>query len=200
MEEELLHRRQIILEREFIAEEQAQALKEIYDTYREFSTNKDYSGNPVVHFYDVLRRSPAGASVMHMVARRVLATVAGAFPMIRPLYVESVFVAAMGPGGLHLRHADNCRPIGEGRWEPNHTPQRDMSALVYLNGDFDGGEIYFPVRDVVVKPEACLLIGFPSGETHEHEVLPVQAGYRYSFPVWMTKRKQNALPEFAGIL
>jgi hypothetical protein len=49
------------------------------------------------------------------------------------LYPETVLLAALGPGGYHSKHADNCRQNETGDWVPNHTPQRDASAIYYLN-------------------------------------------------------------------
>jgi hypothetical protein len=64
-----------------------------------------------------------------------------------PLYPETVVLAAIGPGGHHSRHADNCRQNEQGECVANHTPQRHISAIYYLNEEFDGGEILFEQRN-----------------------------------------------------
>jgi len=39
----------------------------------------------------------------------------------------------------------------KGDWVPNHTPQRDASAIYYLNETFDGGEIVFDRERLAVS-------------------------------------------------
>jgi len=107
----------------------------------------------------------------------------------RALRAETVLLARLGPGGRHPRHADNCRQRACGKWEPNHTPQRVVSAIHYLNGDFEGGEIVFEQHDLVIKPLRGLLLLFPSDQHHVHEVRPVCAGHRYTLAIWMVKHE-----------
>jgi predicted 2-oxoglutarate/Fe(II)-dependent dioxygenase YbiX len=79
---------------------------------------------------------------------------------------------------------------------PNHTPQRDASAIYYLNDAFEGGEIAFDRESVVVQPRRGLLLAFPSDGDHVHEVFPVRSGVRYTMPIWFTKQKAFALTIF----
>jgi predicted 2-oxoglutarate/Fe(II)-dependent dioxygenase YbiX len=103
----------------------------------------------------------------------------------RGLRAETILLARLGPGGRHRRHADNCRQDERGEWVPNHTPKRVVSAIHYLNSDFEGGEIVFDQHDLVIKPMRGLLLIFPSDQRHVHEVRPVRAGHRYTLPIWM---------------
>jgi prolyl 4-hydroxylase len=99
----------------------------------------------------------------------------------------------MGAGGHHSRHADNCRQNEQGDWVANHTPHRDVSAIYYLNEEFDGGEIVFERQQLTVKPRRGLLLAFPSDAEHVHEVLPVRSGVRFTMPIWLTKQACFAL-------
>jgi predicted 2-oxoglutarate/Fe(II)-dependent dioxygenase YbiX len=103
----------------------------------------------------------------------------------RRLRDETVLLARLGPGGRHRRHADNCKQDDRGEWVPNHTPNRVVSTIYYLNSGFEGGEIVFDQHDLVIKPVRGLLLMFPSDQHHVHEVLPVRAGQRYTLPIWM---------------
>src|SRR6266481_2325689 len=113
-----------------------------------------------------------------------------------PLYPETVILAALGAGGHHSRHADNCRQNERGDWVANHTPQRDVTAIYYLNDTFEGGEIVFERAQLVVKPRRGLLLAFPSDGAHVHEVLPMRSGVRYTMPIWLTKQQRFALADF----
>lgn len=55
-----------------------------------------------------------------------------------------------------------------------------VSAVVYLNDDYDGGEIEFIRQGLVVKPEAGDIILFPSNYVYEHASLEVTSGIKYS--------------------
>jgi len=104
--------------------------------------------------------------------------------------IETVLLSRLGPGGRHLRHADNCKEEG-GAWVPNHTPARVVSSILYLNSDFDGGEIVFEQHGpTIIKPRRGLLLLFPSDQHHIHEVRPVTGGYRYTAAIWL-KREVN---------
>jgi predicted 2-oxoglutarate/Fe(II)-dependent dioxygenase YbiX len=116
----------------------------------------------------------------------------------KPLYPQTVVLAAIGPGGCHSCHADNCRQNEQGDWVPNHTPQRDVSAIYYLNEEFEGGEIAFEREGLVANPRRGLLLAFPSDREHVHQVYPVRRGIRYTMPIWFTSQESSAaawLPE-----
>ena len=54
----------------------------------------------------------------------------------------------MRMGDRHVRHADRERRTADGGWEPNHTPYRDYTGIVYLNSEnahFSGGVLRPPV-------------------------------------------------------
>lgn len=71
---------------------------------------------------------------------------------------------------------------------PAHQDQgvstRVLSALLYLNDNYDGGEIEFSHSGIKLKPEAGSLLFFPSNFLYVHEVYPVINGKRYSLPNW----------------
>jgi hypothetical protein len=94
-----------------------------------------------------------------------------------PCTLEALRLSIMPPGHFHPPHPDSERLIG-GAWLPNHTPQRKNAELLYLNGDFDDGELCFPDLGVTIKPRAGLAVVFPSTATHS--VNTVTAGMRYA--------------------
>lgn len=71
---------------------------------------------------------------------------------------------------------------------PAHQDQgvstRVLSTVMYLNDNYDGGEIEFVNSGVKLKPEAGSIIFFPSNFLYVHEVYPITAGERYSMPHW----------------
>lgn len=87
------------------------------------------------------------------------------------------------PGESFGLHVDT----GGGR----HTSQRQLSALVYLNDDYEGGETSFPVQGVKLKPPAGSVALFPPFWTHPHEALPPTSGTKYVVAGWLRTWKGN---------
>ncbi|XP_018527913.1 prolyl 3-hydroxylase 3 [Lates calcarifer] len=97
----------------------------------------------------------------------------------------------------HPVHVDNCllEPDTKQCWkEPPAFIHRDLSAILYLNDNFDGGELIFTNRDAKtvtarVKPSCGRLVGFSSGPVNPHGVTAVTSGRRCSLALWFTKQK-----------
>jgi hypothetical protein len=169
-------------------------LMALYDRHVGHATGTDYTGHAVLYCDTDLptaERAPVRCAVDAASAR-----VAAAPELADPVYPETVELAALGAGGRHPQHSDNSELDEDGAWVPNHTPQRAVSALYYLNDAFAGGEIVFETQGLVVRPRPGLFLAFPSDERFVHEVLPVTAGRRYSLAIWFTGRSELALPAF----
>lgn len=63
---------------------------------------------------------------------------------------------------------------------------RHFTVLVSLNGDeIEGGQLVFPTRSIVIKPETGMLIIFPIGVMFPHQVLPCYTETkRYMLEQW----------------
>jgi hypothetical protein len=91
-------------------------------------------------------------------------------------------------GGHYKAHYDavaqwKC-PDGNIIWKKS--VERDLSTVLFLNDDFEGGEFVFPDLRITIRPEPGLLIAFPSSQHYLHKVEPVISGTRYSMVNWMT--------------
>ena len=63
--------------------------------------------------------------------------------------------------------------------------ERDITVLIYLNEDYEGGELEFPDWGISMKPKAGTLIAFPSYIDFSHRVHPVTKGKRFSLVTWI---------------
>lgn len=65
---------------------------------------------------------------------------------------------------------------------------RSVSAICYLNSDYEGGEIEFVNFGVKIKPEPGMLILFPSNYAYSHIAHPVTDGTKYAIVTWIRDR------------
>jgi len=63
----------------------------------------------------------------------------------------------------------------------------DIATLIYLNSDYEGGEIYFPELNIYIKPQSGDLVCFPDTPDFVHGVKPITKGTRYTSPQWITR-------------
>jgi len=70
-------------------------------------------------------------------------------------------------------------------WDSGPQNGRVLSLVCYLNDDYEGGELDFPVYGVTVKPEAGMVVLFPSGFQHKHAARPIISGTKYSLVTWL---------------
>jgi predicted 2-oxoglutarate/Fe(II)-dependent dioxygenase YbiX len=57
-------------------------------------------------------------------------------------------------------------------------------VLLYLNDDYEGGEITFRNSKITFKPKPGSVLFFPSNFLYVHEVAPITKGPRYALPNW----------------
>lgn len=59
-----------------------------------------------------------------------------------------------------------------------------LSSVIYLNDDYEGGELYFPDHNLSIKPEAGDWITWPGNRWYQHGVSEITSGVRYTLSVW----------------
>ena len=65
---------------------------------------------------------------------------------------------------------------------------RSVSAIIYLNDDYEGGEVEFVNFGVKIKPKAGMLLLFPSNYAYTHIAHPVKSGTKYALVTWLHDR------------
>ena len=86
------------------------------------------------------------------------------------------------PGLEQQPHADKQLTDGS----PNPFPTYDLNSLIYYNDDFEGGELYYPQHDIVVKPKPGLAVAHPGDINYLHGVKRVISGERFTTPSFYT--------------
>ncbi|KAH9523845.1 hypothetical protein Btru_047201 [Bulinus truncatus] len=121
------------------------------------------------------------------------------FNLTKPLYFEYTHLVcrtAVNDSNFsredlsHPIHGDNCnlKPDGTCTKDFPAFVQRDYSALLYLNSDFEGGEFFFAhpnlTEQASVRPKCGCLVGFNAGDLHG--VRAVKSGQRCALAMWYT--------------
>jgi hypothetical protein len=68
---------------------------------------------------------------------------------------------------------------------------RVVSLSLFLNDDFEGGELEFKEFNLKIKPEAGEIVVFSSGFPYMHQVHPLIKGIRYAVVKWYDYAKKN---------
>jgi hypothetical protein len=79
-------------------------------------------------------------------------------------------------------HTDEIDPA-----HPQYNPLEKIIThgfVVYINDDYEGGEIFYPNKDIAIKPKARSLVMHPGNKEYEHGVKKVFNNTRYSLSWW----------------
>jgi len=68
---------------------------------------------------------------------------------------------------------------------------RVLSAICYLNDNYEGGELEFPNFGIKIKPQAGMLLLFPSNYAYAHIAHPVTLGTKYALVTWLRDREDG---------
>jgi predicted 2-oxoglutarate/Fe(II)-dependent dioxygenase YbiX len=121
----------------------------------------------------------------------------------RLCFLYEPYLRKYTPGSYLKMHADAEGYYGDvpqplKNYNPNNPTSEvlnEYSSILYLNDEFDGGELYFEEIDLLVKPKANQLVFFPSGAEFRHEVKPIVNGDRYTLASFYTTDKLIGMHE-----
>ena len=172
----------------------------VYDSERSNETRKDQTKiDPKIRDVECADISPILPQVKELYSDIVT-------NVINPFYDFKIRDSEI-PQFLYYTEGGHYKPHydGEAMWtNPDGTKQwkksidRDISTVLFLNDDFEGGEFVFPAYRIRIKPEPGLLVAFPSTHHYLHAVEPVKSGERVVSVCWMrvegvpTKEEQDA--------
>jgi predicted 2-oxoglutarate/Fe(II)-dependent dioxygenase YbiX len=97
---------------------------------------------------------------------------------VEEMYHEPYSMLRYRGGQEYKAHSDGGTDTG-----------RSISAIVYLNDEYEGGEIEFTNFNVKIKPEPGMLILFPSNFAYKHIAHPVTDGTKYAIVTWIKDRQ-----------
>lgn len=130
---------------------------------------------------------PKMLKLMEKIRRRSARHIAKHYGIEDEIYADTLQLVRWLPGHNQAAHADCEEPDGR----PNSTPWRAFASIIYLNDDYEGGQIYFPELGLRPELKPRLLAYFPSTANYLHGVEPITAGARYTFSCFYTFDKRE---------
>lgn len=92
------------------------------------------------------------------------------------LSLNTIHAQKWGPGGVGHPHSDNTDEDGN----PSFYEINKISAIIYLDDQYSGGELYFPEHDLQIKPKSGSMLVFPGGKENVHGVNELVSGKRHT--------------------
>lgn len=93
-------------------------------------------------------------------------------PQLKYMSIEAL---KYEPGEKYVMHFDNGS---------KHVANRITSTVIYLNDDYEGGEIEFTNFDIKIKPQKSSIAIFPSNYPYMHVAHQVTNGVRYALNIF----------------
>ena len=104
-------------------------------------------------------------------------------------YPTSPAIVRWPIGTLQHPHADKELHEGPDAGTPNDFPWYDLGTVFYLNDEYEGGELYFPLQGIEFKPKRGSVYFFPGDKNFIHGVKTVTSGCRCTAPFFWTITK-----------
>lgn len=136
----------------------------------------------ILQFGDVLSARPGTAALMRDAQHRITDRLRKFYDLTAPIFADTVQLVRWKPGMSMPPHADRANKDNT----PHEFAHRDFASIVYLNDGYEGGELYFPRLDIMVRPAPGMLLAFTGGWHHEHGVLTVASRDRLTMPAFYT--------------
>lgn len=76
-------------------------------------------------------------------------------------------------------------------YDGNTGTARVVSPILYLNDDYEGGELEFVNFNLKIKPKAGTLYIFPASYPYRHIAHPVKSGTKYAIVTWLHDRQPS---------
>lgn len=95
----------------------------------------------------------------------------------------------MDAGTKNRVHSDNKYIDEDGNLKERPSEIEDRSVLLYLNDDYDGGNLIFPKHNISIKPKPGTLIFFEGDENNIHGVEEVKSGKRINMITFLWPKK-----------
>ena len=145
--------------------------------------------NRVATMNTLLKADPTGevVAILDRVIQRMTPHIRDKFQVeVKP---TDAAIVRWPVGAMQFPHADKELHEGPDAGTPNEFPWYDLGTVFYLNEDYEGGELFFPLQNIKFKPKARAAYFFPGDKNYIHGVTKVTSGTRFTAPFFWTITK-----------
>ena len=178
---------------DMVSAETCDLLRRHYETSKlayQTGVQDEFWDNRLLHYSTILDLDPSMASLMAQAMEKGVQRAEAFYQTPSPLFADVLHLLGWEEGRFMRVHADNAYSDGA----PHALAHRAYSGLLYLNDDYEGGGLYLPRQNVVLQPKKGMFVSLPCGLSHEHGVVRVERGTRYTMPFFLTLDPSKALP------
>lgn len=131
-------------------------------------------GNPIVK-YNGVQEHDIACDILTMTCTSMENTISSMAN--RNMDIKTMFYGAMFKGSKNNLHVDNYFEINNENTLRENSKD-DWSGLLYLNNDYEGGELEFTEENFLIKPDPGTFIFFQGSHNLPHRVNEVLNGKR----------------------
>jgi predicted 2-oxoglutarate/Fe(II)-dependent dioxygenase YbiX len=183
----------IVIKENFVTKEHLAEISDYCNSVEHWESRSEL-GTDSIHMPQYIEKnSPKIFAIMQQYVNQVQYEVEYKFG--RKLEQTKPGIRKWYPGENQDVHADGETADG---W-PGYNYIVDYGSIIYLNEEYEGGELFFPKYNIHIKPKAGTLIFFPSTNMYAHGVTGVKSGVRYTSPHFWTPVKHRILMEMAAM-
>lgn len=174
---------QILLQESFLSNKECESLRKLLEETKSWESDDDYK-NLLLGYSDKESRQAHSDIAFYMLKAKL---------EIENFYGDDFLVGRPGLRKWSVDeevglHADNCDENGVITSSGQVTRElstvtrtcNDVTVLLYINEDFAGGTLEFPLIGKQVQPKTGMLVAFPSSRYFPHLVSKIENGTRYS--------------------
>lgn len=182
----------IVIIENFIAPEHLQMLQDYCATIQEWHSGGGDTGSDSLSSYRAMEQN---APELYKIMRGYMKDIQDKleFKFGRNLERAEPGIRRWVPGEYIDLHADGETAAGI----PSFAYIVDYGSIIYINDDYEGGELWFPAYKLKFKPKAGTLVFFPSNNRYAHCVTEVSSGLRFTSAHFWTPTKHLTLIEMA---
>lgn len=136
----------------------------------------EYWSNRVFSSSKVMSKDPEIVLLMVEIRNRAREIIKQLTGIDKDLYSNGLSIVRWKEGSSQPPHAD----------KPGGYDYREFGSVLYLNDNYEGGNIYFPQYGIDLKPSSRTYAFFPGDLDHLHGVSEIKGNTRYTFPIFWT--------------
>jgi hypothetical protein len=175
--EKIVHKQDIVEYPGFLTAQESQALIDYYESASEEWMETCFYNARVMNPFAPFEKNPSGDINDHyFYSLRTRLQEYGEAAMARKLRNLTLSAHKWLPGAFASDHADNAELDGTlNAWQDNK-----MVTIIYLNDNYEGGELTFRDHGISIAPKQGTMVAFDVGFENIHGVNEVLSGQRWT--------------------